>query len=435
VVTHSLANDPDSLCTVTDGPPQAEHALCRDVPTISWDRVAGATMYRVTVALDDAFSNIVAISETPALAWTTTGSWRDSPPGTTYYYAIQACDDTSCGPVTPTPPSFSKMTPRLALGTSPATVGEPHFTWQSYAGALAAATSDAATQDAFAYRLQVASADHPSYDQVVLDTLVDETSFTPTSKLADGSYVWRVQPLDSHGNRLPFSLSKKFTRDATPPKAISVSPSGGVSVTQPLTVTFSESVSGVSATSLGLSPAVPHTVFKLSATQWRITPTSPMVPGATYRVVLTGAIKDLSGNAANPLGPTFTVTNSVADNSKAFSYTSGWSTRSASNAIGGSYHSALPTSSSHPYATTKFAGTGVSLYSCLGPANGYLDIYVDNVKKGRVSLYRTFSGCGVKVATISSLTKTTHTLKLVGVGAHQSGSKGNAVAVDHVTVL
>jgi len=435
VTTHSLASDPDDLCDVTNaGAPEAEHALCRDVPTISWDRVVGATSYRVNVALDDAFSNIVAISETSALEWTTTGSWRDSPPGTTYYYGVQACTDASCGPVTPTPPSFSKSTPRLVLGTSPSVTGEPHFTWQSYAAALTAATGSPATQDAFSYRLQVARDDHPSFDQTVLDTLVDETYLTPLKNLGDGAFVWRVQPIDSRGNKLPFSLSKKFTRDATAPRVVSVSPSSGVAVNSTLTVTFSEPVTGVSATSLGLSPAVAHTVSVVNAMTYRITPTAVMVPGATYRVVLTSAIHDSAGNAAQALGPTFTVSKSIADNSKAFAYSGSWSVRSASNAFGGSYHAAVPTSTSHPYATTKFYGAAFNLYSCLGPSNGYLDIYVDNVKKARVSLYRSYSGCAIKVAAITGLTRTTHTLKLVGVGAHASASKGNGVAVDHVSV-
>jgi hypothetical protein len=436
VPTLSLGSDPDGLCdVVTDGTPtEAEHAVCTDVPTIRWPAITGATQYRVTVALDDALTNIQHVVYTTALQWTPPGSWPDASATTSYYYVVQACD-ASCGPVTTTPPSFSKVTPRLTLGANPGVTGEFRLSWNSYSAALAAASGQAATQDAYAYHLQVARSDHPSFDQLVDDEVVDETFFSPLKSYGDGQFVWRVQPLDSNGNKLPFSFSKKFSRDATAPKVIKVSPSSSVAVTQPLTVTFSESVLGVSASSLGLSPAVAHTVTFVTSTTWKITPTAPMVPGATYRVVLTSAIHDQAGNAAGGFGPSLTVSKSVADNSKAFGYAGSWSTRSASNAVGGSYHSALPTSTSHPYATTKFFGAGLYVYSCLGPANGYLDVYVDNVKKARVSLYRAYSGCGIRVATLSGLARSTHTLKLVGVGAHQSASKGNGVAVDHVTVV
>jgi hypothetical protein len=40
----------------------------------------------------------------------------------------------------------------------------------------------------------------------------------------------------------------------------------------------------------------------------------------------------------------------------------------------------------------------------------------------------------VKVAVLGSLARTTHTLRLVGVGSHVTASKGNAVSVDLVRV-
>jgi hypothetical protein len=427
---HALTTDPDNLCTTS-----LTVTTCTDFPTVSWDAAPGAALYRVTVALDAAMSNVQRIVDLASNHWTPTDSWAEGSPKGAYYVTVQACAADDCGVASP-PLAFRKVTPRSVITSAPPPVtGEFTFAWKSYATLLSLESGQDETQDAYAYRVQVARDDHPSYDQVVDEQLVDETFYTPQKTYPDGKYVWRVQAVDSAGHGLPWSTSQTFTRDATPPKAVSVSPNGGVAVTQPLTVTFSEPVTGVSASSLGLSPSTSRSVTVLSPTSARITPTVALVPGATYRVILTSAIHDLSGNAAYPLGPTFTVSTSVADNSKAFSYAGTWSTRSASSAVGGSYHSALPTSSSHPYATTKFAGAGVNLVSCLGPSNGYLDIYVDNVKKARVSLYRSFSGCGIKVATITGLARATHTLKLVGVGAHQSGSKGNGVAVDHITIL
>jgi hypothetical protein len=432
VTVHALDSDPDGLCTVDS--PIVGVNTCTDFPTIGWDPVAGAARYRVTVALDAAMSNVTRLIDTRGLQWTPTDAWPEAGPKKGYFVTVQACDVNQCG-FAGTPVSFRKVSPRTTITSAPPAInGEFTLGWQSYAAALANASGQAETQDAFAYHVQVASANHPSYDALVDEVTVDETSYTPQKFYPDGSYVWRVQAIDASNHALPWSTSQAFDRDATPPKAVSVSPSTGVAVTQPLKVTFSEPVTGVSATSLGLSPSVAHTVTVLTPTTATITPTAAMVPGATYQVVLTTAIHDLSGNAADPNGPFLKIKAQVDDSSKAMAYSSGWKVLSSSSATGGSYHGAVPTSTFHPTATMKFAGVGVNIDSCMSPANGYMDIYVDNVKKARVSLYRTFTGCGVRVATITGLARATHTLKLVGVGSHPSGSKGNGVAVDYVNV-
>ena len=432
--TASLASDPNGLCTIANpGSPQAEHATCRDVPTIRWTDT-GAENYRLTLALDDSFTNVQYVIETPGLESTFSGALAEASANGSWYYAVQACDATNCGPVTTTPPSFSKVTPRLTLGANPGVSGEITLAWQSYADALEASTGQAETQDAFAYHVEVATTDHPYFDFVVDHQVVDEAYLSPSKSYGDGAFLWRVQPIDSAGNPLPWSLTKQFTRDATAPKVVTVSPSSGVTVLQPVNVAFSEPVTGVTAATLGLSPAVSHTVTVTSPTTATITPTAAMLPGATYRVVLTSAVKDLSGNSADPLGPTFSVKPTVDDSSKAISYGGAWSVLSSSSAVGGRFHGAVPTATSKRSATMKFSGVGVSLRSCLGPSNGYLDIYIDNVKKGRVSLYRSYTGCGIKVASITGLARTTHTIKLVGIGSHTSASKGNAVSVDYLTV-
>jgi hypothetical protein len=432
VAVHALDTDPDGLCTANS--PSAGLTTCTDFPTIGWDPTAGAVRYRVTVALDAAMSNVTRMLDTRGLQWTPTDAWPEATTRNGYYVTVQACDANGCGSAG-TPASLRKVSPRTTVTSlAPPVTGEFTFAWQAYAVALATASGQAETQDAYAYHVQVAPSDHPSYDLTVDDQVVDETFYTPQKVYADGAYVWRVQAVDASNHMLPWSTSQAFTRDATPPRAISVSPSSGVAVTQALKVTFSEPVTGVSATSLGLSPAVAHTVTVTSPTTATITPTAAMVPGATYRVVLTTAIHDLSGNAADPLGPTLTVKAAVDDSSKAFTYTGTWHVLSSSSATGGSYHGSVPTSSAQTTATMKFAGVGVNIESCLGPSSGYLDVYVDGVRKARVSLYRSFTGCGIRVATLTGFARATHTLRLVGIGAHPTGSKGNAVAVDYVNV-
>ncbi len=432
VCTTSLAQEPDGACKVTSAA-APEKALCRDFPTLSWGAVAGATRYRVNIGLDDQFSNIQRIVETSALSWTPTDSWRDSSPGTSYYYAVQACTDSGCGAVTSTPPSFRKASDRTTLGARPAVAGDFTLSWRSYADSLQASIGKA-TQDAYAYHLQVATADHASYDVLTDEVTVDQTSYVSPKRIyPDGNYVWRVQALDSAGHRLPWSLSQAFTRDVTPPTAV-VYPNTRVAVMSALLVVFSEPVTGVSSSSLTLGVGAPSTVSVLDRRRAVIVPTRPLMPGARYTVTLSPAIKDLSGNSARPDGPTLTVNPFVDDSSRAVSYAGPWRTSASSDAVGGSDHAVGPTGASSASASLAFAGTGVAVTACLGPANGYLDVYLDGSRLGRVSTYRSYSGCGARVAAISRLPRARHLVRLVAVGAHAGASTGNQIGLDALTV-
>lgn len=430
VCTTTLAQEPNGLCTVSNaGAVDAEKAVCRDFPTISWGAVAGATRYRVNIALDEQFSNIQRIVDTSGLSWTPNDSWRDSTAATSYYYAVQACTSSGCGAVTSTPPAFRKVTAPLTAGAKPGPTGEFALTWTTYAAALTTATS-AATQDAYAYHVQIATADHASYDAVVDEVTVDASRYVPLKALPDGSYVWRVQAVDGSLHRLPWSTSQAFVRDTTPPTIASVTPASNVAVTQPLTVTFSEPVTGVSASTLTLVPASPASVRVVDATTAVLTPTTALKPGATYDVVTSSDIADLVGNAATGTGRSVSVNPLVDDGSKALAYAGTWRALNSSNAVGGTYHSG----SAGGNASVVFVGTRVTVIGCLAPANGYLDVYVDGVRKTRVSTYRSYSGCGVTLAAVGGLARTSHTLKLVVVGAKPSASKGLAVGLDAVRV-
>ena len=39
----------------------------------------------------------------------------------------------------------------------------------------------------------------------------------------------------------------------------------------------------------------------------------------------------------------------------------------------------------------------------MSPSNGYVDVYVDGTRRIRKSLYRSYSGCGVKIYAIAKL--------------------------------
>ncbi|MBC7680512.1 MAG: hypothetical protein H7233_16230, partial [Pseudorhodobacter sp.] len=98
-------------------------ALCRDFPTVSWQKVDGAQAYRLYVSLDADYSNIQAIVETPGTTWTPTDQWRDSTAGAAYYVFVQPCTTSPSSETTPrkpgcddpsAPTSFRKSSVKLA---------------------------------------------------------------------------------------------------------------------------------------------------------------------------------------------------------------------------------------------------------------------------------------------------------------------------------
>jgi hypothetical protein len=459
--TRSLDAEADDLCTVTNAATgAAEHADCLDVPTIRWAPVAGAVKYEVTLSLTDQVSPAILAVETTGTSFTTTTSWPEGSPSMSFYYDVRACvavdADNKCtsgNGYTSTPRSFRKVTPRLTNLSTPSTRGRLAFSWNSYATQLAGSTTPAravtaAPEDAKAYRLQVANASDQSYSSPVIDEKVDGQvtaagvftstggpTFLPKDNvLLNGSYRWRVQPVDSDGNLLPWSLSRTFTRDNTAPKLVSVTPSSKVASKAPLKLTFSEPVTGVSSSSISLTPAAPATVTVTTPTTATLTPTSGWLPGATYRILVGSAVQDLSGLTAANLGPTFAVNNLVDDANPAMAFSSGWRTLSSTNAVGGGFHSATATSTFKPSATVAFRGTAAFVRACMGPSNGYLDVYVDGVLKKHASLYRSFSGCGVVVANVTGLARANHTMKFVVTGQRVTASKGTTATIDAVNV-
>jgi hypothetical protein len=280
----------------------------------------------------------------------------------------------------------------------------------------------------------VATAAHPSYDATVDNADVDQESYTPTKNLGDGSFVWRVQAVDSKGNMLPWSKSQAFVRDTTPPRAVSASPSAGIGPKQAVKVTFSEPVTGVSASTLTAvtSPTTAPVMVQVAGDRRSATlvPTRPWVAGASYTVRLLPSVKDAAGNSALATGPSFTVTKTVDDASGGLLFSAGWSSLSSSNAHGGTFHRSATAGRS---LTMSFRGSSVMLDGCLGPRNGYATVTVGGVTK-RFGLYRSYSGCGVRIGSLTGLGAGVHTVKVTVVGSHPAGAQGNNVDVDYLAV-
>ncbi|MCW2777999.1 MAG: sdrD 1, partial [Frankiales bacterium] len=477
-------------CTARPAVP-GEGALadCTDFPTLDWDARDGATGYRLYIALDDAFTNVQQIVETPATEWTPTAAWRDTTASQTYYYAVQACTAVRCGAVTSTPDSLRKKNPRTEL-TAPAAGAafgptdvqlrwKPFSTTQRAAlGARVAGTP--ATGEAYAYRVQVADAPadgRPATDAdfqapvedvtvdgalcrpgpvdpaatvdprtttravqsctgaglVAHDPARDEVTYTSaTTSYPTGSYVWRVQALDASGHKLPWSKVGSFVRDVTPPTA---TVTGTKAADGRVVVRFSEPVTGVSPSTVRLSPATASTLaVSADGRSATVSPARTWVPGQTYVLSLGAGIADAVGNPLAPVSASSRIAGLVDDGSAALSYVGSWGFRSSSNAVGGGFRTSTPTMRAQTAATVTLAGKGVLLTGCAGPSGGLLDLYVDGTKRARVDTYRAYSGCGVRLARIA-LADGQHRVQVRGVGLKRAASRSTSVQLDAVTAL
>jgi hypothetical protein len=430
VETHEL---PETTCTAA--------LVCRDIPMLSWDEVPGAMAYRVYLALDPSYSNIVYVGDVLGTEWVPLYSLRDNTAGQAYYYAVQACSAIGCGDVPAEPLSFRKRSPAV-VPTGPAegaqiaaNVGQVTFTWKDWSETLADVTGAPATSGPTSYRVQVTTEDDPDFTDTLLDAEVDETAFVPpTVRFPDGRLLWRVQAIDASGNRQPFSPVHSFVRDVTAPAA-TVLDTARLAVDGTVALTFSEPVTGVDATSVKVNPAANVTVRlaadRLSAV---ISPATRWLLGAKHTVELAPTIKDLVGNAVQPAAGDLEVVSRADDGSPALGYAGRWNKRAATNALGGGFHASTPTMRAQTAVTVSLYGKGVRVTGCQGPTGGLADVWVDGVKRARVDTYRRWSGCGVTLAEYA-LPSGRHQVQLRGVGLKRPASKGTALMVDAVDAL
>ncbi|MBC7680041.1 MAG: Ig-like domain-containing protein, partial [Pseudorhodobacter sp.] len=468
---------PADRCKADGSTVGGDDLVCDDFPTLSWDPVPGAVAYRVDVSLTDSFDNIQRVVDTRGTTWTPADDWRQSGADTAYFYAVQACTSKGCGAVPSRPLSFRKSTPRVRA-VLPLTGQRPYaaaqdvaFAWTDLADAITAAAGST-TSEAYGYHLVVADRDlNPSLDpsgSLALDVTVDGTlcttstggtavtdrttpamlrcdgtgtvaaskvgrvvRYVPTStSFADGTYLWKVQAIDASGHKLPFSAPQTFVKDTVAPRVV-LSQATGVAPKGAVTATFSEPITPA-APGISLSPATGVTAT-VSGRRVTLTPTTPYALGALYRLVLSGPVTDLAGNPLVPPLPAFRTVATADDASPALTYVGSWTQVGSSGASSGHYRASVPTTTRPTSATTRGYGTAVRIASCKGPASGQLDVYVDGVKKAHVDTYRSYSGCGLTVASLTGLTASVHTVQVRGLGVRASASRGTSVALDQVT--
>jgi hypothetical protein len=208
------------------------------MPYLQWTPVTGATMYRVDIATDPLFHNVVESAITSAQAWAPRLPLPDNQVGTGYYWRVvwgsgaslanpQWMVDETTVPVG----HFTKQT-RVSLGPASGSqvADAPLLSWSPVDGVAR-------------YELQLSR--NPLFDQ---DTLggaeVDRATIwglgaVPGShrrgapRLADGTWYWRVRAIDGAGNGQSWSPVGRFTL-TSPRPSVSLPGDGETVVGAPL---------------------------------------------------------------------------------------------------------------------------------------------------------------------------------------------------------
>jgi hypothetical protein len=252
--------------------------------------------------------------------------------------------------------------------------------------------------------------------------------------LADGPHTFAVDVRNASSQAV--SKTRSWTVDTVGPTA--TGPPGVVSVGGSLKVTFSEPVTGVSASSVqlrvtGQSAAVPGRVTLGSgATAASWTPSSPLVPGERYRLSVTSAIKDRAGH---PLAaPVFDVRASGSVQNTSPALREYWDRDSHSSASGGTYAVSNAALSHLTWRVSAAAGQTAAIYGVRQRTGGYGEVWVDGVKKGTASFYAASTVYNVKVFTTSALSAGTHTVQVRVPGTKPAASSGTFVALDYLAL-
>jgi hypothetical protein len=184
-------------------PPQQERPLVR----LALTPTAGAQAYRVQVARDDSFDQVLAdvVSATPELRIAGLDDGR-------YSIRLRAIDAQGLEGLDARGTLVLKARPEPPLPRSPAPRTVIRGTQADFAWA--------ANADAAHYRLQVARADGGKPDFAApLHDLRDLTVLTVAiDGLAPGAYVWRLASVRAGGDQGPFSDTLTFEMKAIPPQ-------------------------------------------------------------------------------------------------------------------------------------------------------------------------------------------------------------------------
>lgn len=438
----------------TSGDPTATSVKVTDTPLFAWNAVAGADKYRVYVSRTADFRDADAVYETSATSLQPVGAYADRSLRT--YWTVQACTYSSiCGPVAATTAPHSYVKDALVNVTGADADVDGRFVSLSWATQFNATVPSGQravlATEAKAYELQAAL--DGDWESPALDVKTDRLAApgdtglshytADTSKLADGLYSWRVRPIDQADHGLKWSaVAGQFLKDsATPSGKLSVS--GGFVQTQPLTVTFTEPVSNVSAATVKVvaqstGKAVPGRLDQSSLTAYAFTPAAPWVSNEVYDLVVASSVVDRAGKPASVTSSSMRASAVLDSANGALVKLSGdeaWTVRTSSDAIGKSFVQSSDTASTKRASALKatMRGSYVSVNACRGPKAGRLAVVLDGKRAATLDLYRPYSGCQL-VWTSPRLKDKQHSLSLVALPTRNKASKGNVVAVDAIRV-
>ncbi len=280
-----------------------------DTPTFTWNSVAGADHYAITVSANGkavvSSVNVMGTSFTPSAAQALT-------PGQTYTWTIAAVSadskvmaSNSATPQTFTLAALQAPTPTGPTGTITASNGYdlPTFTWSSVAGAAS-------------YAISVTDKASPAVP--VINTTVMGTSFTATTPLTPGhSYTWAIGAVSTNG--------LATTSNSKTPQAFALAALPGPTLTNPSgtiapaagydlpTFTWS-SVAGAANYAISVTdkaaPTVPAISTTVSGTSF--TPTTALTPGHSYTWSISAVSTNGKAMTATGTPQTFTVASLLA---------------------------------------------------------------------------------------------------------------------------
>jgi hypothetical protein len=406
--------------------PETIDPLAVGLPTMRWAPLSYASAYGVEVysGTSSSFPSASRVLNTttklPAFAPTTAlaAGW--------YSWRVRKIDpDGNAGPWSAGAPTFQVRQPPPQLvspldGAALAT-NDVLFTWEPVAGA-ASYRFESSTSNAFTTTLEKVT------------TVM--TTWAPAAAYVDGTpYFWRVSVLDGGGNVMATSAVRTVVKDSGRPAMTAATPATKLAVDGTITVTFSEPVRGVGASSLTLVPASGSTtpvpalltpapdVTSATAT---ITPQTPLIPGQFYDVTVGAGITDASGNPVQPDTRRVRAVQTIDNTSPALFER--WDVDANTKANGAAYMTARQAGAS---ATFSFTGAGpVIVQGHASAIGGNADVLVDGVKKTTVSFYSRLEAFRKQVYSATVAGAGGHTVTLRALGSKPTGSTGTAVDVD-----
>lgn len=281
---------------------------------------------------------------------------------------------------------------------------------------------------------------------------VSEVCSSPKSyaSLANGSYTFQVAATDASLNSDPTPASSTFSLvvDRVAPTAVITAP---VSLASPVTVTFSEPVSGLSTSNVLLfSNPTPSTSTPVAATltcfsgtassscaagpvtKALLKPTTPLTAGQRYTASVNGVgsvgtIHDGANNAVAATTKAFRA--SLTEQETSVGAKPLWRTVTASGPSGGSYTVAHQAGAA---ASLRTAGGTVTWYTVTGPDQGYAYVYVGSTLRATVNNYATSRHYGV-ARTYTGVAAGTFKVVVRGVKGSTAGTDSQ-VSVDRIVV-